>query len=248
MLSPPRDLFRTSDEVESESHQPLYFEPHENLTSPLIPKDDSDLVLDRTDLGPTMLDVVPQMTHAQEHEADFSDHSDYKKNATELKRKLEAIQNRSHPTIQVPMQQPKISSRNPVDQTAPESWATCSASTLRNQEQAGQQNSLQVTHDPTFTSPETMQQDEEEIMKKPGSKRGRNEPIIRAMSIDDFLTENGIDVENMLETLGLNDDVPFTVPSLDGKDNSVLDADYYQHVMLILMMTKGSQRRKKLVE
>ncbi|MED6184813.1 hypothetical protein PIB30_051071 [Stylosanthes scabra] len=73
------------------------------------------------------------------------------KNATELKRKLEEIRNRSHPTIQVPMQQPEISSRNPVDQTAPESWATCSASTLRNQGQAGQQNSLQVTHDPTFT-------------------------------------------------------------------------------------------------
>ncbi|MED6116567.1 hypothetical protein PIB30_101429 [Stylosanthes scabra] len=65
------------------------------------------------------------------------------------------------------------------------------------------------------------------------------------MSIDDFLAENGIDVENMLETLGLNDDVPFTVPSFDGKDNSVLDANYYQHVMADIDDDKGEPKKKK---
>ncbi|MED6176177.1 hypothetical protein PIB30_085571 [Stylosanthes scabra] len=34
------------------------------------------------------------------------------------------MQNRSHPTIQVTMRQPEISSRNPVDQTVPEKNAT----------------------------------------------------------------------------------------------------------------------------
>ncbi|MED6224268.1 hypothetical protein PIB30_082413 [Stylosanthes scabra] len=93
-----------------------------------------------------------------------------------------------------------------------------------------------------------MQQDEEVIMEQHGSKRGWNEPIIRAMSIDDFLAENGIDVENLLETLGLNDDVPFTVPSIDEKDSSALDADYYQHVMADIDDDKGESKKKKLVE
>ncbi|MED6201652.1 hypothetical protein PIB30_097135 [Stylosanthes scabra] len=77
MITPPRDLFRTCDDAESKSSQPLYFEHHENLTSSSIPSDDGDLVLERTDLGPTVLELAPQMIHARGHEeSDFNEESD----------------------------------------------------------------------------------------------------------------------------------------------------------------------------
>ncbi|MED6127065.1 hypothetical protein PIB30_084548 [Stylosanthes scabra] len=154
------------------------------------------------------------------------------KDATELKRKLEAFQNFT----------------NMKGQARHEQINTNSAGSVRNQGQAGQQNSLEVTHEriqegqdnPTFTGPKPMQQDEEEIMDKAGSKREKSGPMIRAMSIDHFLKENGIDVKNILDTLGVNDDVPFTVPILDGRDSSALDADYYQHVMTDIDDDKGN--------
>ncbi|XP_025607933.1 uncharacterized protein [Arachis hypogaea] len=72
----PRDLFKTSNESESEARQTHYSEQHEHITSPAIPANDRELILERTDLRPTVIETVPQVTSAQEYEADFIGDSD----------------------------------------------------------------------------------------------------------------------------------------------------------------------------
>ncbi|XP_052111625.1 uncharacterized protein LOC107470454 [Arachis duranensis] len=51
-------------------------EQHEHITSPAIPADDGELILERNDLRPTVIETVPQVTSAQEYEADFIGDSD----------------------------------------------------------------------------------------------------------------------------------------------------------------------------
>ncbi|MED6164348.1 hypothetical protein PIB30_089004, partial [Stylosanthes scabra] len=75
MITPPRDLFKRSEDADFESHQPFYGE-HENSTSPAIPSDDGKLVLERIGLRPIIIEVVPQRTIAEEHETDFIEDSD----------------------------------------------------------------------------------------------------------------------------------------------------------------------------
>ncbi|XP_016195511.1 uncharacterized protein LOC107636523 [Arachis ipaensis] len=71
METVPRDLFKTSDESESEARQTFYNEQNEHITSPAIPADDGELILERIDLRPTVIETVLQVTSAQEYEADF---------------------------------------------------------------------------------------------------------------------------------------------------------------------------------
>nr|XP_025625364.1 uncharacterized protein LOC112717592 [Arachis hypogaea] len=82
-----RDLFKTSDEYESEARQTHYSEQHERITSPTIPADDDELILERIDLRPTVIETVPQVTSAQEYEADFigDSDSDWNKEFIDLK-------------------------------------------------------------------------------------------------------------------------------------------------------------------
>ncbi|MED6107204.1 hypothetical protein PIB30_011774 [Stylosanthes scabra] len=75
MTIPPRDLFSTSEDADSESSQPFYGEHDEHSTSPAIPSDDGELVLERIGLTPTVIEVVPERIIAQEHEADFMEDS-----------------------------------------------------------------------------------------------------------------------------------------------------------------------------
>ncbi|MED6174249.1 hypothetical protein PIB30_067331 [Stylosanthes scabra] len=76
MIIPPRDLVRTSEDGELESRQPLFGEQDDNLTSLAIPSDDGELLLERPELIPTVIEVGPQIETAQEHEADFTEESD----------------------------------------------------------------------------------------------------------------------------------------------------------------------------
>ncbi|MED6115678.1 hypothetical protein PIB30_093008 [Stylosanthes scabra] len=80
------------------------------------------------------------------------------------------------------------------------------------------------------------------MKKKPWSKR---EPRIRATTIDDFLKENGIDLENVLASLDLPVDGPSTKPSYDGNDSSALHADYYNQVMADIDDKQGTLGRNK---
>ncbi|KAL4294069.1 hypothetical protein AHAS_Ahas18G0191200 [Arachis hypogaea] len=72
----PRNLFKTSDESESEARQTFYNEQNEHITSLAIPANDGELILERIDLRPTVIEMVPQVTSAQEYEADFIGYSD----------------------------------------------------------------------------------------------------------------------------------------------------------------------------
>ncbi|MED6212270.1 hypothetical protein PIB30_081675 [Stylosanthes scabra] len=131
----------------------------------------------------------------------------------------------------------------------------------------GQQNNMQVTHervqerdhDTTSSDSEPNSEDEEENMEQDGRKRGKREAMIKATTIDEFLKENGIDLENVLASLDLPIDGPSTEPSYDGNDSSALHADYYNQVMADVddkqdnildspLLFQGSQRRTKLVE
>ncbi|KAG5616072.1 hypothetical protein H5410_015896 [Solanum commersonii] len=53
----PRDLFNMSDEVESDLPQGYENEPSEHLMGPSIPKDNGEVLLTRTDVPETTIDV-----------------------------------------------------------------------------------------------------------------------------------------------------------------------------------------------
>ncbi|MED6190434.1 hypothetical protein PIB30_105878, partial [Stylosanthes scabra] len=68
METVPRDLFSIRDQSDSEARQTFFNEQHEHLTTPSITTDNGELVLERNDLHPTVI----EMTFAQEHEAEDS--------------------------------------------------------------------------------------------------------------------------------------------------------------------------------
>ena len=85
MKSVPRDLFNMGDEVESNLPISYENEPSEHSKGPSIPKENGEVLLRRTDLPETIIDVpVEEFVHQQleveyeeEFEDEFEDESEY---------------------------------------------------------------------------------------------------------------------------------------------------------------------------
>ena len=79
MKTVPRDLFNMGDEVESNLPQSYENEPSEHSKGPSIPKDNGEVLLTRTDLPETVIDVpVEEFVNQQlevEYEEEFEDES-----------------------------------------------------------------------------------------------------------------------------------------------------------------------------
>ncbi|KAK6782369.1 hypothetical protein RDI58_020165 [Solanum bulbocastanum] len=78
MKSIPRDLFNIGDQVESNLPQSYESEPSEHLMGPSIPKDNGEVLLTKTDVSETIIDVpseefVTQQLEVEEEE--FEDES-----------------------------------------------------------------------------------------------------------------------------------------------------------------------------
>ena len=77
METVPRDLFNMGDEVESNLPQSYENEPSEHSKGPSIPKDNGEVLLTRTDLPETIIDVpVEEFVNQQlevEYEEEFED-------------------------------------------------------------------------------------------------------------------------------------------------------------------------------
>ena len=77
MKTVPRDLFNMGDEVESNLPQSYENEPSEHSKGPSIPKDNGEVLLTRTDLPETIIDVpVEEFVNQQlevEYEEEFED-------------------------------------------------------------------------------------------------------------------------------------------------------------------------------
>ena len=77
MKTVPRDLFNMGDEVESNLQQSYENEPSEHQKGPSIPKDNSEVLLTRTVLPETIIDVpVEEFVNQQlevEYEEEFED-------------------------------------------------------------------------------------------------------------------------------------------------------------------------------
>ncbi|XLS85154.1 hypothetical protein HN51_035320 [Arachis hypogaea] len=94
----------------------------------------------------------------------------------------------------------------------------------------GQQQIIQVTHgrtkkrqhDTTLPSSNTTPQAEDLMSEQDGSRKEKSKPMVWAITIDEFLKENGIDVEIGGLSSELSDDVGDSLP---------LDENYYSHVM-----------------
>ncbi|KAH0756369.1 hypothetical protein KY290_026639 [Solanum tuberosum] len=75
----PRDLFNMGDEVESNLSQSYENEPSEHLMGPSIPKDNGEVLLTRTDVPETIIDVPSEEFVTQqlevEYEEEFEDES-----------------------------------------------------------------------------------------------------------------------------------------------------------------------------
>ncbi|MED6171066.1 hypothetical protein PIB30_037182 [Stylosanthes scabra] len=100
-------------------------------------------------------------------------------------------------------------------------------------------------HDTTSSDFEPISEDEEETMEQDGRKRGKREAMIKATTIDEFLKENGIDLENVLASLDLPLNGPSTEPSYDGNDSAALHADYYNQVMADVDDKQGEPKKNK---
>ncbi|RYR25753.1 hypothetical protein Ahy_B02g059758 [Arachis hypogaea] len=93
-----------------------------------------------------------------------------------------------------------------------------------------QQQIIQVTHgrtqkrqhDTTLPSSNTTPQAEDLMLEQDGSRKEKSKPRVRATTIDEFLKEDGIDVEIDELSSELSDDVGDSFP---------LDENYYSHVM-----------------
>ena len=79
MKTVPRDLFNISDQIESESdaHQIYGNEPFEHSMGPSIPNDDGEIVLERNDVPPTVINMAPRVFFAQEHEENLIEELDF---------------------------------------------------------------------------------------------------------------------------------------------------------------------------
>ncbi|KAH0709469.1 hypothetical protein KY284_010896 [Solanum tuberosum] len=79
MKTIPRDLFNMGDEVESNLPQSYENEPSEHLMGPFIPKDNGEVLLTRTDVPETIIDVPSEEFVTQqlevEYEEEFEDES-----------------------------------------------------------------------------------------------------------------------------------------------------------------------------
>ncbi|RYQ91528.1 hypothetical protein Ahy_B09g097440 [Arachis hypogaea] len=130
--------------------------------------------------------------------------------ADELKRKLDAIRNMNN------------SMPTPVSQDR-----SCANSTQPTINQR-QQQIIQVTHgrtqkrqhDTTLLSSNTTPQAEDLMSEQDGSRKEKSKPRVKATTIDEFLKENGIDVEIDGLSSELSDDVGDSFP---------LDENYYSH-------------------
>ena len=80
MKTVPRDLFNMDDEVESYLSERYENEPFEHLIGPSIPKDNGEVLLTRTDVPETVIDVPSEEFVTQqiqiEYEKEFEDESE----------------------------------------------------------------------------------------------------------------------------------------------------------------------------
>ncbi|MED6157172.1 hypothetical protein PIB30_020839 [Stylosanthes scabra] len=169
-----------------------------------------------------------------------------KKDQTEIRRKLEEIRKGAAERNARKAGQVR-SSANSARNAGHEQG---SANSVGNQ---GQENNMQVTdqriqerdHETTSTNSESTSQDEAEIMVQDGRKKGKRVPKLRATTVDDFLKENGIDVENVLANFGIDVDGPGTEPTFDVNDSSALHADYYHQVMADIDDKQGEPKKTR---
>ncbi|RYQ89251.1 hypothetical protein Ahy_B09g095992 isoform G [Arachis hypogaea] len=132
--------------------------------------------------------------------------------ADELKRKLDAIRN--------------MNNSMPTHVSQDRSCANSTQPTINQR----QQQIIQVTHgrtqkrqhDTTLLSSNTTPQAEDLMSEQDGSRKEKSKPRVKATTIDEFLKENGIDVEIDGLSSELSDDVGDSFP---------LDENYYSHVM-----------------
>ncbi|XP_020964816.1 uncharacterized protein LOC110265824 [Arachis ipaensis] len=146
--------------------------------------------------------------------------------ADELTKKLEAIRKRN---------------RNVPTSVSQERSCPSSTQLTINQ---GQQQNIQLIDeetqtgqdDTTLPTPETTPQNESAMLEQGISIKGKKMPGVKATTIDEFLKENGINVEI---------EGPSTELSEDGEESMALDEDYYQHVMEDIDDEEGEPKKKK---
>ncbi|RYR03660.1 hypothetical protein Ahy_B06g082788 [Arachis hypogaea] len=132
--------------------------------------------------------------------------------ADELKRKLDAIRN--------------MNNSMPTTVSQDRSCANSTQPTINQR----QQQIIQVTHgrtqkrqhDTTLLSSNTTPQAEDLMSEQDGSRKEKSKQRVKATTIDEFLKENGIDVEIDGLSSELSDDVGDSFP---------YDENYYSHVM-----------------
>ncbi|XP_020972587.1 uncharacterized protein LOC110269232 [Arachis ipaensis] len=130
---------------------------------------------------------------------------------------------------------------NSVPTSVSQDWS-CANSTQPTINQR-QQQIIQVTHgrtqkrqhDTTLPSSNTTPQAEDLMLEQDGSRKEKSKPRVRATTIDEFLKEDGIDVEIDELSSELSDDVGDSFP---------LDENYYSHVMEDIDDDEGEPKKK----
>ncbi|MED6139330.1 hypothetical protein PIB30_082811 [Stylosanthes scabra] len=128
---------------------------------------------------------------------------------------------------------PKWNYTVPATNAFQESSFANSAQITRN---IGQQNNTQVRSErireiqdefPLSSSEREVPQADEGILEQEGSRKGKSKAVLRASTTDEFLKENGME----MEIEGLIQDGLGTEPQSDAGEILALDNDYSPHVM-----------------
>ncbi|MED6164756.1 hypothetical protein PIB30_093240 [Stylosanthes scabra] len=115
----------------------------------------------------------------------------------------------------------------------------------------GRENNVQVTQEMIqerqeefpLPSSESEPQAEGNMEDQGGSEMGTGRPIVRATTIDEFLKENGMDVD--LDGLGVSTGEQTTELHGDGEDSLALNQNYYHYVKADIDDEEGQTKKKK---
>ncbi|MED6213258.1 hypothetical protein PIB30_091430 [Stylosanthes scabra] len=133
---------------------------------------------------------------------------------------------------------PKWNNTVPATNVLQEPSSANSAQITRN---IDQQNNTQVPQDEfsLSSSGREVPQADEGIFEQEGSRKGTSKAVLRASTIDEFLKENGMEME--LE--GLIQDGLGTEPQSDVGETLALDKDYSPHVMADIVVNEENTEK-----
>ncbi|MED6150493.1 hypothetical protein PIB30_072843 [Stylosanthes scabra] len=139
-----------------------------------------------------------------------------------------------------PTQQPENLEYNHVPHGEPSAQDLNNSASVGRAANHGLKRKLDATPNGITLSESEVPQADEGILEQEGSRKRKSKAVLRASTIDEFLKENGMEME--LE--GLIQDGLGTEPQSDVGETLALDKDYSPHVMADIVVDEGKVKKE----